>query len=226
MYLGKLHGMPFVGTIVSHDLSLHTGLVIPDGNAQAISFTEGDVLNWQRNFPLFGQRVSFEIVQTPQGYAAIQMFLLNERPQRTLPSRELVASLVAPLMVAAATYALVRFIFLPPVFAYLPAVNFVTAVMFFLVAGTPRTSRPRPPEVMLFVLASCGGAPTLLLLTIFSRTRLRSEGALVLIFALVLMQLIFLKRYYPHVYDFDLWGLYLSAAEIHQHNLPTFGEPR
>jgi hypothetical protein len=215
--------MPFVGTIVSHDLSLHTGLVIPDGNSQAVSFTEGDVLNWQRNVPLFGQRVSFEIVQTPQGYAAIQMFLLNERPQRSLPSREVVASLVAPLMVAAATYALVHFFLLPPVFAYLPAVNFVTAIMFFLVAGTPRTSRPRPPEVMLFILASCGGAPILLLLTIFSRTRLRSEGVLVLIFSFLLMQAIFLKRYYPQVYDFQLWSLYLSAAEIHQRNLPILG---
>jgi hypothetical protein len=95
--------------------------------------------------------------------------------------------------------------------------------MFFLVAGTPRTSRPRPPEVMLFILASCGGAPILLLLTIFSRTRLRSEGVLVLIFSFLLMQAIFLKRYYPQVYDFQLWSLYLSAAEIHQRNLPILG---
>jgi len=213
--------MPFAGTIVSHDLSLHTGLVIPDGNPQAISFTEGDVLNWHRNCPLFGQRVSFEVVQTPQGYAAIQMFLLNEKTPRSFDSRDLTASLVAPLMVAATTYMLSHFLLLPPLFAYLPAINFITAIMFFLVTATPRTQRPRPPEMMLFVLGICGGAPILLPLIIFTRTRLRSEGVLVLVFALLLMQAVILKRYYPHVYDPDMWKLYFSAAELHQMQLPN-----
>ena len=216
--------MPFAGTIVSHDLSLHTGLVLPDGNSQAISFTEGDVLNWHRNSPLFGQRVSFEVVQTPQGYAAIQMFLLNEKPPRSLESREIVASLVGPLMVAATTYMLSHFLLLPPIFAYLPAINFITAIMFFLVAGTPRTQRPRPPELMLLVLAICGGAPILLLLIVFTRTRLRSEGIILLVFSLVLMQAALIKKYYPHVYDTDIWRLYFSAAEFQQIQSPTFGD--
>jgi len=216
--------MPFAGTIVSHDLSLHTGLVLPDGNSQAISFTEGDVLNWHRNIALFGQRVSFEVVQTPQGYAAIQMFLLNEKPPRSFESREIVASLVAPLMVAATTYMLSHLLLLPPLFAYLPAINFITAIMFFLVTGTPRSQRPRPPEIMLLVLAICGGAPILLPLIMFTRTRLRSEGILVLVFALLLMQAVILKKYYPHIFDRDMWHLYFSAAEIQQLHIPTFGE--
>jgi hypothetical protein len=213
--------MPFAGTIVSHDLSLHTGLVLPDGSTQAISFTEGDVLNWHRNSPLYGQRVSFEVVQTPKGYAAIQMFLLNEKPPRSFDSRDLTASLVAPVMVAATTYMLSHFLLLPPLFAYLPAINFISAIMFFLVTGTPRTQRPRPPELILFVLAICGGAPILFPLIIFTRTRLRSEGVLVLVFALLLMQAVILKRYYPHVYDPEIWKLYFSAAELHQMQLPN-----
>ena len=216
--------MPFAGTIVSHDLSLHTGLVLPDGNSQAISFTEGDVLNWHRTSPLFGQRVSFEVVQTPQGFAAIQMFLLNEKPPRSFESREIAASLVAPLLVAATTYLLSTFFLLPSIFAYLPAINFITAIMFFLVAGTPRSHRPRPPEVTLLILAICGGAPILLLLLVFTRTRLRSEGIILLVFSLFLMQAILLKKYYPHVYDWRDWSLYFSAAEIQRINIPTFGE--
>jgi hypothetical protein len=215
--------MPFAGTIVSHDLSLHTGLVLPDGKPQAVSFTEGDVLNWHRNSPLFGQRVSFEIVQTPQGYAAIQMFLLNESPPRSLPSRDIVASILAPVMVAATTYTLSHFLLLPPLFAYLPAINFIAAIMFVIVAATPRSYRPQPPEMMLFILAVCGGAPILMLLLVLTRTRLRSEGILLLIFSLVLMQAIILKRYYPQVFDREMWRLYFSAAEIQHRHLPIFG---
>lgn len=218
--------MPFAGTIVSHDLSLHTGLVLPDGNSQAISFTEGDVLNWHRTSPLFGQRVSFEVVQTPQGYAAIQMFLLNEKPPRSFESRELVASLVGPLMVAATTYMLSHLLLLPPIFAYLPAINFITAIMFFLVAGTPRTHQPRPPEIMLLALAICGGAPILLILIVFTRTRLRSEGIILLVFSLLLMQAVLIKKYYPHVYDLDMWGLYFTAAEVQQLRIPYLGEQK
>ena len=217
--------MPFAGTIVSHDLSLHTGLVLPDGNSQAFSFTEGDVLNWHRNSPLFGQRVSFEVVQTPQGYAAIQMFLLNEKPPRSLPSREITACLVAPVMVAVTTYWLSHFLLFPPIFAYLPAINFITAIMFPLVNGTPRTHRPRPPEVMLLALATCGGAPILMLLIIFTRSRLRSEGVIALVFALLLMQAILFKRYYPQVYDRQMWNLLFSTAEIHQGKTPLLREP-
>lgn len=214
--------MPFAGTIVSHDLSLHTGLVLPDGNSQAISFTEGDVLNWHRNSPLFGQRVSFEVVQTPQGYAAIQMFLLNERPVRALPSRDLVASFVAPVMVAVTTYLLSYLLLLPPIFAYLPAINLISSIMFLLVAGRPRGYRPQPSEVMLLALAISGGAPILMLLILFTRTRFRSEGIIVLIFSLVLMQAILLKKYYPQVYDRDVWSLYFATAHIRQFDLPTF----
>jgi hypothetical protein len=216
--------MPFAGTIVSHDLSLHTGLVLPDGNSQAISFTEGDVLNWHRTSPLFGQRVSFEVVQTPQGYAAIQMFLLNEKPPRSFESRELVASLVGPLMVAATTYMLSHFLLLPPIFAYLPAINFITAIMFFLVAGTPRSHRPRPREIILLALAACGGAPILLPLIVFTRTRLRSEGIILLVLSLLLMQAVLIKKYYPHVYDRHMWGLYFSAAEVRHLQIPYLGE--
>ncbi|MEN9846042.1 MAG: hypothetical protein RIS36_1189 [Pseudomonadota bacterium] len=216
--------MPFAGTIVSHDLSLHTGLVLPDGNVQAISFTEGDVLNWHRTSPLFGQRVSFEVVRTPQGYAAIQMFLLNEKAPRLFESREIAASFVAPLLVAATTYALSTFFLLPPVFAYLPAINFITAIMFFLVAGTRRGHRPSPPEVTLLGLAMCGGAPILLLLLVLTRTRLRAEGIILLIFSAFLMQAILIKKYYPLVYDRRAWAMYLSAAEMQRIHIPLFGD--
>jgi hypothetical protein len=214
--------MPFVGTIVSHDLSLHTGLVLPDGKPQALSFTEGDVLNWHRTSPLFGERVSFEVVQTPQGYAAIQMFLLNERPQRSFNSREIFASLTAPLMVGASTYLLSYFLLLPPIFAYLPAINFITVIMFFLVAGTPRSHRPRPPEIVLLVLAICGGAIALMPLILFTRTRLRSEGMLVLVFALVIMQAILLKKHHPDVYNREAWTLYFSSSKLTRVKVPTF----
>ncbi|MEY4668733.1 MAG: hypothetical protein RL518_1432 [Pseudomonadota bacterium] len=214
--------MPFAGTIVSHDLSLHTGLVLPDGKQQAISFTEGDVLNWRRNSPLFGERVSFEVVQTPQGYAAIQMFLLNERPQISFTSREMVASLTPPLLVGITTYLVSHFLLTPLIFAYLPAINFITVILFFLVAGTPRSHRPRPPEVMLMILAICGGAPALMLLLLFTRTRLRSEGMMVFVFALVIMQATLLKKYQPGVFDRAAWSLYFSSSNLNRLNVPTF----
>lgn len=152
------------------------------------------------------------------------MFLLNEKLPRSFESREIAASLVAPLLVATTTYALSTFFLLPPVFAYLPAINFITAFMFFLVAGTPRNHRPRPPEVTLLALAMCGGAPILLILLVFTRTRLRSEGIILLIFSAFLMQAILIKKYYPHVYEWREWSMHLSAAELHRMKIPTFGE--
>jgi hypothetical protein len=152
------------------------------------------------------------------------MFLLNEKAPRLFESREIAASFVAPLLVAATTYALSTFFLLPPVFAYLPAINFITAIMFFLVAGTRRGHRPSPPEVTLLGLAMCGGAPILLLLLVLTRTRLRAEGIILLIFSAFLMQAILIKKYYPLVYDRRAWAMYLSAAEMQRIHIPLFGD--
>ncbi len=212
--------MPYAGTIVSHDLSLHTGLVLPDGNAQAIGFTEGDVLNWQRTAPLFGQRVSFEVVQTPHGYAAVQMFLLDQKKPRNLDVRDLIAVLIAPLLVAGTTYALSHYFRLPLIFAYLPTINFISFMMVMLVSNSSRGQRPRFAEFMVVALAFCGGAPAILLAVFFSGARLRSESMVLLMAALVIMQAIALKRYFPEVYDWHTWAYFFLKSEGALKKLP------
>jgi hypothetical protein len=199
--------MPFTGTIVSHDPSLHTGLVLPDGHQQAIGFTEGDVLNWSGNTLLFGEKVSFEVIQTPTGYVAVQMVLLESKPRRNLSIRpgNWMAAIVGPAMVAATTYLAITFFFMPPVFAYALSVNFITLLMFVLVATTPSTGRRNPAEVALVLMALCGGAPILFACILTIHSRLSSEGLLALLFAFVVMQVIVAQTYAPDILRWRVW---------------------
>jgi len=206
--------MAFNGTIVSHDLSLHTGLVLADGNAHAISFTEGDVLNWRGNSPLFGQRVSFEVVQTSTGYAAIHMVLLQEKREPILKPGGWIAAIVAPLLVVAATFFASWFFLLPFVFAYIPVINFISLVMLILVASSPRSTKPRPSEISLLLLAFCGGALAVFVGILATRTRLRSEGLLVLLFSILIMQAIMVKKYYPEIFDLRTWRMFFEFSDL------------
>jgi hypothetical protein len=212
--------MPYAGTIVSHDLSLHTGLVLPDGNAQAIAFTEGDVLNWQRTAPLFGQRVSFEVVQTPHGYAAVQMFLLDQKGPRSLESRDFIAALITPLLVAGTTYALSNYLKLPLIFAYIPTINFISFMMVLLVSQSSGIQRPRLAQFMVVALAFCGGAPAILVALFFSGGRRHSESMFLLMAALVVIQAIAIKRYFPEVLDWHTWTYLFLKSGVTLKKLP------
>jgi len=206
--------MAFKGTIVSHDISLHTGLVLSDGTSQAIGFTEGDVLNWRGNSLLFGERVSFEVVQTPTGYAAIHMVLLQEKREPIIKPGDWMAAVVGPLLVVATTYFASYFFLLPLAFAYIPAVNFVSLVMLILVASSPRGPKPRPPELSLLLLAFCGGALAVFLGILATRTRLRSEGMLVLLFSTLVMQAIVVKKYCPEIFDVRTWQMFFEFSDL------------
>jgi uncharacterized membrane protein YsdA (DUF1294 family) len=206
--------MAFNGTIVSHDISLHTGLVLADGSAQAISFTEGDVFNWRGTSSLFGQRVSFEVVQTPTGYAAIHMVPLQEERRRLIKPGDWMAALVAPLLVAGATYCASYFFLLPLAFAYIPVVNFISFVMLILVASSPQSAKPRPAEISLMLLAFCGGALSVFVGILITRTRFRSEGVVVFLFSILIMQGIMVKKFLPEIFDFDTWRMFLEFSDL------------
>jgi uncharacterized membrane protein YsdA (DUF1294 family) len=198
--------MSIIGTIVSHDESLHTGLVMPDGGPHAIPFTEGDVLNWDRQTTLLGQKVRFGVVQTAHGHVAIHIVILQQTTRKKiLVSNGAIASLVAPLLVGAATFCLSRFLDWPLAIAYLITVNFIAFVTAVLVATTPRSARARLPEAVTILVAFCGGAPAVLIATYLIPSRLRSEPIVVLLFALVVIQVIAIKRYHPEVYRAETW---------------------
>ena len=206
--------MALNGTIVSHDISLHSGLVLPDGNAQAISFTEGDVLNWRGTSPLFGQRVSFEVVQTPTGYAAIHMVLLKEERRRIINPADWLPVLVTPLVVMGLTYAVSQFFVLPLIFAYIPVINFVSLIMLILVASSLANARSRAAAISLLFLAVCGGAATVFVGLLATRTRLRSEGLLVFLFSALIMQAIVVKKYFPEIFDIETWRMFLEFSDL------------
>jgi hypothetical protein len=213
--------MPYTGTIVSHDPSLHTGLVLPDGVPKAVGFTEGDVINWEGTTALYGQRVSFDVIQTPNGYAAIQMILLRAtpRPSFNLRGNNWPAAIVGPIMVAITTYIASLLVPFPPVFAYVIAVNFITLLMFVLVAISPSTGRSNPAEASLTLLALCGGAPTLLVCMIMIHSRLRSEGMMALLLAFVVMQVILAQRYSPEILNWrEWWDFYLAFQGAFRHS--------
>ena len=205
--------MSFTGTIVSHDPSLHTGLVLPAGHQQAIGFTEGDVLNWSGDTLLFGEEVSFEAIQTPAGYVAVQMVILESTPRLKLSIRpgNWLAAIAGPAMVAATTYLAINFLFMPPTFAYALSVNFISLLMFVLVATTPSTGRRNPAEAALLLMALCGGAPILFVCVLTIHSRLSSEGLLALLFTFIVMQVIVAQTYAPDVLSWRVcWQHYVS----------------
>ena len=148
--------MTFFGTVISHDLSLHSGLVLPSGESHAISFTEGDVLNWDRRSLLLGQKVSFEAVQTQFGVMVIST------KQNTLVSREILSALSGPIGVLCAVAFLQRCTQASLIVSYIVAINSVQVLFLLLISSTQRTIKLRPSEVVAMLMALAGGAPAML----------------------------------------------------------------
>lgn len=205
--------MPYTGTIVSHDPSLHTGLVLPDGHPKAVAFTEGDVINWEGTTALYGQRVSFEVIQTPSGYVAIQMLLLRaaKRPRLNLRTSSWLAASVAPIMVAVTTHLASTFLGIPYIFGYVIAVNFITLLTFALLTLSHSTRRTNPAKVSLILLALGGGAPILFLCMLIISSRLTSEGMLALLFAFMITQFLLAQTYCPEILNWRHWLHYYSS---------------
>jgi uncharacterized membrane protein YsdA (DUF1294 family) len=179
---------------------------MPDGGPHAIPFTEGDVLNWDRQTTLLGQKVRFGIVQTAHGHVAIHIVILEQKTRKKVfVSNGLVASLVAPFLVGATTFCLTRFLDWPLVIAYLISVNFIAFITAVLVATMPRSHRARLPETVTILMAFCGAAPAVLIATYLIPSRLRSEPIVVLLFALIVIQVIAIKRYHPEIYRAETW---------------------
>jgi hypothetical protein len=205
--------MPLTGTIVSHDPSLHSGLVMPDGYTQAVSFTEGDVLNWPGTTLLFGERVSFDIIQTSTGHAAVGVVLLEATPASKFrfDVGNWPAAIIGPVMAAATTYLGTTFLAIPPTFAYVVAVNFITLLMFVLVATSPSTGKTNPAEASLFLLALGGGALILFICIVTIHSRLSSEGLLALLFVFMVIQFIVAQSFAPELLNWrEWWHHYLS----------------
>jgi hypothetical protein len=211
--------MPFIGTIVSHDPSLHSGLVLPDGYSQAVGFTEGDVSNWPGTTVLFGRRVSFDVIQTSTGYAAIGILLLEATPSpkfRFDPGNW-PAAIIGPVMVAVTTYLGATFLSIPPMFAYVVAVNFIVLLMFVLVAISPSTGRTNPAEASLFLLALGGGALILFICILTIHSRLSSEGLLALLFVFMVIQFIIAQSCAPELLSWrEWWYHYVSFYRAQQ----------
>lgn len=205
--------MAFTGTIVSIDHSLHRGLVLPDGQAKAIGFTEGDVLNWNGAYSLYGRRVSFEVVETPTGFAAIHMRLIDldtNPPAKGFVAKVFkpgssLAAVIAPFSVLLTAYLFHLFLLLPPFFCYALAVNFITATMFTMVATGPRSNPRDPARVALIALAAFGGAPALLICNLSIRSQVYSEGLLVVLFALIIAQFLIARIYCPELLTPRIW---------------------
>jgi uncharacterized membrane protein YsdA (DUF1294 family) len=197
--------MTYSGIIVSHDPSLHTGLVMPDESAQAVSFTEGDVLNWDRQTVLLGQRVSFSVVQTSQGFAAIHLMLPRPQKRHIMIEREYAAAVVGPVAVLFLAGLLYYLFFWPLIISYVTSINFVSLMMLTLVASSGRQYKLRPPEIAVVILALAGGAPAVMLGSYLLPTRFRTEQTIFLFGAIAICQALALHRFFPEFYDKTTW---------------------
>ena len=198
--------MEFKGVIISHDPSLHVGLVLPNDSEQAIPFTEGDVLNWAGAEGLLGEKVSFSVVQTASGIVAFNMRLeTKKRALSTINRSDLVVTALAPCMIAAGVYALYHYLFWPLVLAYLVSVNVGALLLLVFIGASGYLNRTRPTEALLIALAFAGAAPVLLLSIFIVPSKFSAEHIAVLLGALIIIQLIILKREFPEVFEVDTW---------------------
>jgi len=198
--------MSYVGTIVSHDRSLHTGLVLPDNSPEAISFTEGDVLNWDHVTPLVGERAVFEIVQVAQGYAAIQMLLPPRKVKQPYIPQTVTQLLVPPLLVLVAAYALHLWLFWPLIISYFICINFIGLVLLMLIAAGQYSSGVRPAEFTAVLLAFLGGAPVMTFGAYLLPTRFQTEVAVVFLVGLSVCQGLFLNAFFPEFFELSIWS--------------------
>lgn len=203
----------FLGTIVSHDGSLHTGLVLPDDNTQAIPFTEGDLVNWDSASTLIGQRVSFDVVEISNGYTAIHMVL--QSPPRSPSNRRIVVSalvaqlLVGPVLVALCAWGLYTFKSWDPLVAHLIAVNFIAAILVIQLAASPILPRFQPAEYSALLLALCGGSPAVLLGAYLLPIKLKREDIAFFLITICLVQFLALYKFAPYIFSGDTWSALL-----------------
>lgn len=198
--------MTFFGTIISHDPSLHSGLILPTGESQAISFTEGDVLNWDRRSPLLGQKVSFDAVQTQVGIVAVTIMILSTK-RNAIVNREYLSAISGPLAVALATAILHRCTAASWIVSYIVAVNSVQLIFLLLISSTQRTIKVRPAEVAALLMAFAGGAPVMLITRRLIPTRFYSDQMAFLFMAAIAGHVLALKRCYPEVFKAASWRI-------------------
>jgi hypothetical protein len=196
--------MPYVGTIISHDPSLHTGLLIPDESHEAIPFTEGDVLNWDRYTPLLGERVRFEIVQISGGFVAVHIHL-PPRERKPDYSGNLLPALVSPLIVGTVTYLLHIWLWWPLIISYFITVNFVALVLMILIAASGYSPSIRPCEWAAMAFAALGGSPAMIFSAYLLPTRFRTEQALVFFIGLTVCYGLLARRYVPEIFEPEFW---------------------
>lgn len=198
--------------IISHDASLHVGLVLPNEGGPAVPFTEGDVVNWSGMEPLLGEKVSFSVVETASGIVAFNMRLLDKRRKLFSVKRsDLIVTLVTPGIIAGCVYGLFHYLFWPLIVAYLVTVNIVALLLLIYIGASGYLNQTRVTEALLLLLAFAGGAPTLMLAIFIVPTKFSAEHIAVLLGAIILIQLIALKREFPEVFEVDTWSVLLES---------------
>lgn len=204
--------MSLIGQIISHDQSLKVGIIRAQNSAHSVMFLEGDVTNRNPEAgSLVGRAVLFDVVQTPNGLAAVNITLVRKRLFRP---GEWLAVLLAPLLVVGATYGLQAELGWPMIHSYLAAVNLVSFMLCIIMATRPLTYETRPAEVALFLLAAAGGAPSTLFASCLVRSKLRGDAGRFALFALIVLQLMLLYRYSPGFFTKESLDLFRSSKPL------------
>lgn len=213
--------MSLIGQIISHDQSLRVGIIRALNSAHSVMFLEGDVTNRNPEMgSLVGRTVSFDVVQTPNGLAAVNITLVRKRLSRP---GEWVVVLLAPLLVVAASYGLRAELGWPLIHSYLASINLVAFMLCIIMATRPLTYQTRPAEAALFLLAVAGGAPSTLFASCLVPSKLRSDAGRFALFALIVVQLMLLYRYYPGFFTKESLEVFLSSKAASPLALPVQG---
>jgi hypothetical protein len=193
------------GQIIIHDQTFGTGVIRLDNSSQTLIFLEGAISNKGSDHrSLVGRTVHFDLVETASGMQATNIRIHRES---MFKAEQWFVFLAAPICIVGTTYFFTTSIGWSTLVSYLAAINLVGATMCLVMAKRRPTYDFGPGDVSLFLVAFCGGAPSVLISTSFVRSRLRSDAGRFFLFALVVAQLMLLYRSAPNFFSVETFRL-------------------
>jgi uncharacterized membrane protein YsdA (DUF1294 family)/cold shock CspA family protein len=178
------------GTIVKFDSERRFGFIRPNAGGDDIFFHENEVLTG-RDEILPGATVTFETATGEKGVKAIKVKVTTGAP--VSPYKFFLGATI--LLTATLTVALTLYGEIPPLLAYLVAINGATFIALGFDKSSAAFGSTRVPEKILFLCAALGGSLGLLLaITLFrhktQKSSLQFVVALIFIAQMLAFQLL------------------------------------
>jgi len=203
--------MAFEGKIVSFDKRAQMGLIVTNTSSEGIFFMAGDVqstISAEEN--VVGRRVEFDVVRTDRGLMAVNIHVVR---RMLIRPGEWLATILAPLMVAGASYWFYTSFFWPFLLAYLVAINLVCFIFLACLGLRPPYWNTQPSDAMLFLLSLAGGAVATLAASIVIPSKWQHDAARFFLLVMVIGHVLLLHTLEPEFLSRETIRMLMHGGE-------------